>query len=75
MARNFKDLSEQEILSLAIGLEEEDGRIYGDFVDGRRESYPATAQMFEEMQAEIMELMRADDNRRKTRTYPTFSHF
>ena len=52
MARNFKDLSEREILALAIGLEEEDGRIYGDFVDGLRESYPATAQMFEEMQAE-----------------------
>jgi len=52
MARNFKDLSEREILALAIALEEEDGRIYGDFVDGLRESYPATAQMFEEMQEE-----------------------
>jgi rubrerythrin len=52
MARNFKDLSEREILALAIGLEEEDGRIYGDFVDGLRETYPATAKMFEEMQEE-----------------------
>jgi rubrerythrin len=52
MARNFKDLSEREILALAIALEEEDGRIYGDFVEGLRESYPATAQMFEEMQKE-----------------------
>jgi rubrerythrin len=52
MARNFKDLSEREIFALAIALEEEDGRIYGDFVDGLRESYPATAQMFEEMQEE-----------------------
>jgi rubrerythrin len=52
MARNFKDLSEREILALAIGPEEEDARIYGDFVDGLRESYPATAQMFEEMQEE-----------------------
>jgi rubrerythrin len=52
MARNFKDLSEREILALAIGLEEEDGRIYGDFVEGLRESYPATAKMFEEMQQE-----------------------
>ena len=50
MAKNFKDLTEQEILALAISLEEEDGRIYGDFVDGLRETYPATAQMFEEMQ-------------------------
>ena len=52
MARNFKDLSEREILALAIALEEEDGRIYGDFVEGLRESYPGTAQMFEEMQRE-----------------------
>ena len=52
MAKNFKDLSEREILALAISLEEEDGHIYGDFVDGLRETYPATAQMFEEMQAE-----------------------
>lgn len=52
MARNFKDLSEREILALAISLEEEDGRVYGDFADGLRESYPATAKMFEEMQTE-----------------------
>jgi erythrin-vacuolar iron transport family protein len=52
MAKNFKELSEREILALAVSLEEEDGRIYGDFVDGLRESYPATAKMFEEMQAE-----------------------
>jgi len=52
MAKNFKELSEREILALAISLEEEDGHIYGDFVDGLRETYPATAQMFEEMQAE-----------------------
>jgi len=52
MARSFKDLSEREILALAISQEEEDGRIYGDFVEGLRENYPATAEMFEEMQAE-----------------------
>jgi len=52
MARKFRDLSEREILALAITLEEEDSRIYGDFADGLRETYPATAQMLEEMQAE-----------------------
>ena len=52
MAKSFKDLTEREILALAISLEEEDGRVYGDFVDGLRESYPATARMFEEMQSE-----------------------
>ncbi|HWB99854.1 MAG TPA: ferritin family protein [Bryobacteraceae bacterium] len=52
MAKNFKDLTEREILALAIGLEEEDSRIYADFAEGLRESYPATAKMFEGMQEE-----------------------
>jgi erythrin-vacuolar iron transport family protein len=50
--KSFKDLREQEILALAIQLEEEDSRVYGDFAEGLRESYPATAKAFEEMQAE-----------------------
>jgi rubrerythrin len=49
---NFKDLSEQEILALAISLEEEDSRIYGDFAEGLRETYPSTAKVFDEMRAE-----------------------
>src|ERR1700723_1003124 len=53
--KSFKQLSEREILALAIFLEEEDGRVYGDFADGLRETYPATAKMFEEMQAEESE--------------------
>jgi rubrerythrin len=52
MAKKFKDLTEREILALAITLEEEDSRVYADFADGMRESYPATAKMFEEMQEE-----------------------
>jgi rubrerythrin len=51
MAKKFKDLTEREILALAITLEEEDSRIYGDFADGLRETYPATAKMFDEMHA------------------------
>lgn len=50
--RSFKNLTEREILALAIQLEEEDSRVYGDFADGLRESYPVTAKAFEEMQAE-----------------------
>ncbi|MEQ1473263.1 MAG: iron exporter MbfA, partial [Candidatus Acidiferrum sp.] len=50
--KKFRDLTEKEILALAISSEEEDGRIYGEFADGLRESYPATAQMFEEMRDE-----------------------
>lgn len=52
MAKNFDDLTEREILALAITLEDEDARIYADFAEGIRESYPATAEMFEDMRTE-----------------------
>ena len=52
MAKKFRDLTEPEILALAISLEEEDSRIYGEFADGLRERYPASAAMFDEMQVE-----------------------
>ena len=52
MAKRFEDLSEREILALAIALEEEDGRIYADFADGLREHYPGSARVFEDMQRE-----------------------
>lgn len=52
MLKKFKDLTEREIVALAIASEEEDGRIYGEFADALRESYPSTAQMFEEMREE-----------------------
>ena len=55
MAKNFKDLTEREILALAVSLEEEDGRIYGEFADALRESYPSSAQVFEDMVAEESE--------------------
>jgi rubrerythrin len=50
--RTFADLSEREILALAIALEEEDSRIYADYADGLKESYPASAQVFIEMAAQ-----------------------
>src|SRR5712675_549513 len=52
MLKKFRDLTEREILALAISSEEEDGRIYGEFADALRESYPATADMFEGMREE-----------------------
>src|SRR5258708_26194718 len=52
MLKKFKDLTEREILALAISSEEEDGRIYGEFADALREAYPATADMFEGMREE-----------------------
>jgi rubrerythrin len=50
--RSFAELTEREILALAIALEEEDGRIYADYADGLKDSYPASAQVFTEMAAE-----------------------
>ena len=50
--RNFAELDEREILALAIALEEEDGRIYGEYAHGLAESFPASAKVFTEMAAE-----------------------
>ena len=36
MAKQIRDLTAPEILALAIALEEEDSRIYGEFADGLR---------------------------------------
>jgi rubrerythrin len=55
MAKRFKDLSEQEILALAISSEEDDSRIYGDIAEGLKQDYPATSKVFAEMQAEEQE--------------------
>jgi rubrerythrin len=50
--RSFDQLTEREILALAISSEEEDGRIYADFAEALRESHPATSQVFSDMAAE-----------------------
>ena len=50
--KDFSELTERELLALAIALEEEDSRIYEEFAEGLREPYPDTARMFTEMSAE-----------------------
>jgi erythrin-vacuolar iron transport family protein len=50
--RNFDSLSEREILALAISLEEEDERVYADYAEGLRESFPGSAAVFEGMRDE-----------------------
>jgi erythrin-vacuolar iron transport family protein len=50
--QRFSDLSEQQILALAISNEEEDSRIYRGFAEGLREQFPSSAQVFDEMAAE-----------------------
>jgi rubrerythrin len=47
--KTFDSLTEQEVLALAISLEEEDARIYEDFADGLQENYPEQAAKFREM--------------------------
>jgi erythrin-vacuolar iron transport family protein len=64
--RNFSELTEREVLALAIANEEEDNRIYTDIAEGLRQDYPASASVFTEMAEEesehrhrLLELYRA----------------
>jgi len=50
--KRFADLTEQEILALAITNEEEDSRIYRGFAMGLREPFPSSAKVFDEMAEE-----------------------
>jgi rubrerythrin len=50
--RSFDSLNENELLALAIWQEEEDSRIYDQFVRQTSESYPATAAVFLRMKEE-----------------------
>jgi len=50
--RNFSELSEQEVLALAISLEEDDERTYENYAEYLRASYPETAAVFDAMSKE-----------------------
>ncbi|TMP91310.1 MAG: rubrerythrin [Verrucomicrobia bacterium] len=50
--KNFNDLSEREVLALAISLEEEDERVYADFAEGLKDEYPASGSLFDAMRSE-----------------------
>ena len=45
--KRFADLTEQEIVALAITSEDEDSRIYRGFAEGLRAKYPASAKVFD----------------------------
>src|SRR4029453_14549785 len=47
--KNFADLTEREVLAVAISAEEEDSRIYMTFAEDLAERYPESAKIFEEM--------------------------
>ena len=53
--KRFTDLSEREVLALAIANEEEDARIYLNFASKLRPMYPASASVFEDMAKEEQE--------------------
>jgi rubrerythrin len=50
--RQFKNLSEQEVLALAISSEEDDGRIYRWYAQRMRADFPQSAKVFDEMAVE-----------------------
>jgi len=52
MTRKFKDLSSPEVLALAISLEEEDGRIYGEYARVLRADFPRAAAELDQMRKE-----------------------
>ncbi len=50
--KRLSELSEREIVALAIASEEDDARIYRNWAEFLRKDYPATAAIFEGMSAE-----------------------
>ncbi|MGD0537193.1 MAG: iron exporter MbfA [Verrucomicrobiota bacterium] len=50
--RRFEELSEREILALAISLEEQDARIFDDFAEGLKEHFPEQAEKFKVLRRE-----------------------
>ncbi|MCB6179374.1 VIT1/CCC1 transporter family protein [Rhodobacter sp. Har01] len=57
--RRFADLTEQEVLALAISSEEDDAQIYRSFAERLRADYAATAAVFDDMAKE------EDEHRRR----------
>jgi rubrerythrin len=50
--RNFSDLSERDLLALAISQEEEDSRIYESYAEALKEEFPNSAEVFVKMAEE-----------------------
>jgi erythrin-vacuolar iron transport family protein len=50
--KKFADLTEREVLAVAIASEEEDSRIYMSFAEDLAERYPESAKLFEQMAEE-----------------------
>ena len=50
--KSFSDLTEQELLALAISSEDDDARAYAGFANSLMDTYPASAKVFMEMAEE-----------------------
>jgi rubrerythrin len=50
--RAFSELSDREVLALAVQAEEEDGRLYREFAESLKADYPESAKVFVEMAEE-----------------------
>ncbi|UWQ91806.1 ferritin family protein [Aliisedimentitalea scapharcae] len=50
--KRFRDLSEQEVIALAISSEEDDARIYRGYAETLRQDFPSTAKIFDGMAVE-----------------------
>ncbi|MBI5263459.1 MAG: rubrerythrin [Bradyrhizobium sp.] len=50
--KNFSELTEREVLAVAIAAEEQDSRIYATFAEDLKERYPDSAKLFEQMAEE-----------------------
>jgi len=50
--KRFSDLSEQEVLALAISSEEDDARIYRQYAERLKQEFPGSAMVFNEMAVE-----------------------
>jgi rubrerythrin len=64
MIKDFSDLTEREVLAIAVSSEEEDSRIYMTFAEDLKDRYPDTATVFERVAAE-----ESDHRRRLLETY------
>ncbi len=53
--RTLSELTEREVLALAIANEEEDSRVYASFAETCRTEFPASAMVFDEMAEEERE--------------------
>jgi erythrin-vacuolar iron transport family protein len=62
MPKPFKELSEREMLSLAISQEEKHGKIYGEFAERMRSNIPNTADALAAMREHRHQLIETHRN-------------